>query len=174
MTEKNTMVDLETGEKMEVALNEQVEIIIDTPEYDVAIIDGKKVKRAKYEEYSSVKAETPEEKVRLFNLINGSDDSVITLKTVPLKTKIKIMGVIFTPYETIDDETNEFKRNVNTLLVADDGKYYATSSKNVYFTLRNAFKVFGKPGDTNYMPITIEIGKEKSTNNRDMIAIKLV
>lgn len=150
-------------------------VVEDNPDYDIIKYNqsGKLRKRTKFHQYSSIKATTREEKVKLFNIMNGDDTSVISFKTLTNGTKIKITDIIFNPYTAVDKETNEFKRNVNTVIFDDKGGIFATSSKNVYFTLTNAFKVFGFPSDEDYLPITIEVNRVKREKG-EQINIRLV
>lgn len=167
-------VNTETGEIIEVN-NERV--ILDTPEYDVTVDEnGKKVKHAKYLDYSSVDIEKLDhkQKIKFFNVINGSDKTVKSLKSdVPVGTEITVKQVVFRPYEKIND--NDFKRSVNTIIFDEDGQAYATSSAKVYFDLLNAFKVFGFPNDEKYEPLKFKIDRTKSNfSNRDMLCLILV
>jgi hypothetical protein len=122
--------------------------------------DGKFKRKAKYEMYSSVKASTKEEKIALFNIINGSDENTNGLKDHVGK-HIEVQNVIFNTYDKIDEETGKEEYGVLSYLITPDGVPYVTSSKSVYFTLKRIFDIFGSPDSEDWENIVVKIVKKK-------------
>ena len=104
---------------------------------------GKFQRKAIYTPFSSVKAETREQKIAMVNLL--SDDS----EAQPLKEhighQIEIADVIFQPYDKVNEDNGEIEYGVVTYLIDQDGIAFVTSSKSVYHTLKKFFVVFGEP-----------------------------
>lgn len=134
--------------------------------------NGKFSRKAKYESYSSIKAETREEKIWMMNLFEGNEDTGNGLKDHAGK-QIIVSDVITRPYDKVNEETGEIEYGVLTYLFTPEKIAYVTSSKSVYFTIQNIFKLFGKPDEELWEDITIQVVKKK-TQNGDQITIKMV
>lgn len=178
MKENNEVmnVNASTGEIMNSESKVQSQngyVVEDTPTYQVVKgADGKLTKMAKYQAYSSIKAETREEKVKLYNLLNSRDGEVKEMKTKKNAT-ITIKDVVFNPYSKFDEQTGIDRPMVNTIIGTDEGEYIATSSKGVYFDLQNMFEIFGKPDEPDYEPIKVQIIGHRTTNG-EQFGLKLV
>jgi hypothetical protein len=122
--------------------------------------DGKFARKAKYEAFSSVKAETKKEKIALLNLLEGSDENTNGLKDHVGK-QLEVANVIFRPYDKVNEDTGEMEYGVLTYLLTPDGVPYVTSSKSVYFSLRRIFEVFGSPDQEEWENIIIKIVQKK-------------
>lgn len=133
---------------------------------------GKFSRKAKYASYSSIKAETREEKIWMMNLFEGNEDTGNGLKDHVGK-QITVADVITRPYDKVNEETGEIEYGVLTYLFTPEKIAYVTSSKSVYFTLMNIMELFGKPDSELWEDITIQVLKEKATNG-DQIKIKMV
>jgi RNase P/RNase MRP subunit p29 len=134
--------------------------------------EGKFVRKAKYLEYSSIVAETREDKIWLLNLMEGNEDTGNGLKDHVGKI-IEVANIITRPYDKINEETGATEYGVLTYLFTPDKIAYVTSSKNVYFSITNIMDLFGAPDQPEWENIKIKVGKEKGTNG-DMIKIKMV
>lgn len=134
--------------------------------------DGKFKRKARYEMYSSIQATTKEEKVRLFNLINGNDEKSSGLKDHVGK-QISIQDVIFNPYDKIDEDTGKEEYGVLTYLITPEGTAYVTSSKSVYFSLKTAFDWFGYPDQEEWEGAVVKIVKKKGLEH-DYVDVVLV
>ncbi|ALH46475.1 single strand DNA binding protein [Bacillus phage VMY22] len=133
--------------------------------------EGKFSRKAKYKFFSSVTPESKEEKIKFFNLLNG-DEEAISIKDntgVP----IPVQDVIFNPYEGIDEETGVFDHGVLTYLITPDGLVYVTSSKSVYHSMKNMFKVFGEPHYTDETRIIVT-GVMKKGQKHQYVDVTLV
>lgn len=125
----------------------------------VQTVDGKFTRRAVYQPFTSVVAETREEKIHMMNLLE-SDDIALPMN-FHIGAKIEIKDVILNPYDSINEETGEITNGVLTYLITPDGTAYVTSSKSVYFTLQTIFKVFGQPTYNEGSTITVEVVKKQ-------------
>jgi RNase P/RNase MRP subunit p29 len=134
--------------------------------------DGKFVRKAKYNSYSSVQAETKAEKIWLMNLMEGNEDTANGLKEHVGK-EIEVANIITRPYDRINEETGAVEYGVLTYLLTPDKTTYVTSSKNVYFSIVNIMDLFGAPDQPDWENIIIKVLKEKGANG-DMIKIKMV
>lgn len=139
----------------------QQEIALVSPDGKSMIVmdeNGKFKRKAIFQPFSSVVAETREQKLALFNLLE-SDDIAKPLGD-NVGTKIKIVDVVHTPYDAVDEDTGELTNGVLTYLIEGDGTAYVTSSKSVYYTLQNAFKAFGFPHYNEGDELTVEVVKK--------------
>lgn len=134
--------------------------------------DGKFKRQAAYHAISTVKVETREDKIKLVNILNGSDDTVQECKR-NVGVKIKLKDLVTNPYESVDEDTGEITNGVTTMMFDEDGDVYVTSSKSVYFTLQNLFKVFAMPSTPDYETLELEI-IEKQGQRFKYIDVKLV
>lgn len=160
MTNEMTIVNNVTGETMNVS----GVIVSDTPEYTIVQTqDGKFKKNMKYQAFSSRNPETQEEKIELYKVLNeDGNENVIEMKSM-IDKPITIEHVFINPYTTFDEETGKNTHGVTTT-IQSEGKYYVTSSKSVYYTLRNLFSTFGNPTDQNYQPIKVIVTGTKQKN----------
>jgi RNase P/RNase MRP subunit p29 len=134
--------------------------------------EGKFVRKAKYNSYSSVQAETKAEKIWLMNLMEGNEDTAAGLKEQVGK-EIEVANIITRPYDKINEENGATEYGVLTYLLTPDKTTYVTSSKNVYFSIVNIMDLFGAPDQEGWENIIIKVLKEKGANG-DMIKIKMV
>jgi uncharacterized protein (UPF0297 family) len=159
----------------EVAVNEGtnvIEVVQENEKYTVVKQDGKYKRVAKYEDYSSVKTETKEEKIWLFNLLEGAEDTGNGLKEHVGKI-LEVENVITRTYDSLDEETGNTTNGVLTYLLTPDKVAYVTSSKSVYFSIIKLMDLFGKPGSADWENLKLKVVKEKGQNG-DMIKIKMV
>lgn len=140
----------------------QQEVMMVSPDGKSMVVrdeNGKFKRKAIFQAYSSVQAETREQKLALFNLLE-SDDIALPMGDNVGK-QIKIADVIHNPYDAVDEDTGELTNGVLTYLIEADGTAYVTSSKSVYYTLQNAFKAFGAPHYNEGEELNVEIVKKK-------------
>lgn len=119
--------------------------------------------------YCSVKAETRAEKIKLFNALKECD---FKLNDV-VGTTIAVKDVFFQEYEKEDKESGEVRLGHRTILFAEDGKTYVTSSNYLYNTLRQILSVFGTP-NTWSEPLKVEVAKQTLKDSKSSLTLKLV
>lgn len=138
----------------------------------VQTADGKFKRKAVYHAVNTVKVETKEDKIRVVNIINGNDPSVKEMKN-SIGADIVLTDIITNPYTSVDEDTGEITEGVTTMLFSEDGSIYVTSSKTVYFTLNNIFKIFAMPGSENYETLQFKIIK-KPGRKHEVIDVQLL
>ena len=129
---------------------------------DVQVVqgaDGKFTRRAIYQAFSSVKAETKEQKIKLLNLLE-SDDIAVPMND-SIGSQIEVQNVILSPYDSIDEETGEITSGVLTYLIDPKGVAYVTSSKSVYFSVKRVFQVFGEAPYSGDDLVKVEVVKKQ-------------
>jgi|SRR5690625_3186319 len=168
MTNQNNEVNVnaETGEIIDTV------IVRENDEYQVVKSDGKFKRKAKFEDYSSFKAENREEKIWLLNVMEGDENSGNGLKDHVGKT-IEVQDIITRRYDRIDENTGETEYGVLTYLITPEKEVFVTSSKTVYFSIVRIMGLFGKPDSDEWENIKVKVGKEKGQNG-DIIKIKMV
>lgn len=134
--------------------------------------EGKFHRKAKFKEFSSIKAESRDEKLWLLNLLEGDEETGNGLKSHVGK-QIEVQDVITRKYDRINEDTGVQEYGVLTYLLTPEKIAYITSSKNVYFSITRIMELFGKPGTPEWQNITVKVLKEKGLNG-DMIKIKMI
>lgn len=137
---------------------------------EVVVVDGKYKRMAVYEPYTSVIPETREQKVKLFRLLEDGED-VTSMKDATNQV-IDIQDVVVRPYDTVDEETGEISQGVTVVIIDQDGKAFATSSKSVYFKLKSIFGTFGYPHYEADESVKVKVVKKRATN--EYIDLELV
>lgn len=150
-----------------VKLFEGHEVISENENYVTVKVDGKFKRKAKYKEFNSFVAETKEDKLFLFNALNSNDETGNGLKDHVGK-QIQVQDVILRPYDKVNEDTGATEYGVLTYLITPDKVAYATSSKNVYFTMVQLMEAFGEP---SWDDMFVQVGKKKMENG-DTITIK--
>jgi hypothetical protein len=151
----------------------QPQNIVEENERFIVIKEGNKfIRKAKFEQYSSVVPKNREEKVWLLNLYEGDEETGNGLKK-HIGKQIVIHDVITKPYNKINEETGALEYGVITYLITPEKQAFVTSSKSVYFSILNIMDLFGKPSDDDWEDITIKVFSEKADKG-DMIKIKMI
>ena len=105
--------------------------------------EGKFERKAIYQAFMSVRAETRAQKIALLQLLES--DTVAKPLNDCVGNKITIADVIISPYDKVNEDTGEMEYGALTYMIDTNGEAYVTSSKSVYYTMLNIFKVFGVP-----------------------------
>ena len=156
-----------TNENNELQVNTQTGEIVDTPREQVVeetdqyrvvkTLEGKYRKEMKYNRFYSRVPETDEEQMELFNIFNDQENDLVTPLKNMVNKEIDIAHVFTDPYQSFDEETGQSSLGVTTTLEDTEGNYYATSSKSVYWSLKNIFDQFGWPSEDKYRPVTVKV-----------------
>ena len=134
--------------------------------------NGKFSRKAKFEDFCSVVAETAEEQIALFNLLEGGEENTNGLKDHK-GAQIEVKDVIFRSYDKVNEDTGVIEYGVLTYLIAPDGVPFVTSSKSVYFSLKNMFKVFGEPATGKWNTLTVQVVEKKGLQHK-YIDLKII
>lgn len=117
--------------------------------------------------YSSVQANTPEEKVALFNATQSPDRIKNYINNV-----IIVKDIILENVEFLDTETGEVKILPRTILISPDGSAYTATSVGIFNGIKNLVSIFGLP-ETWEQPIKIMV-KQKSIGLNNILTFDLV
>lgn len=121
--------------------------------------------------YSSVKANSPEEKKKIYNALESCD---VLLNDI-VGTEINIKDFyIEENYKEETLETGETKSVVKfrTILFDTEGKTYATGSYGIYNALRKICLVYGYP--TWEEGVLVRVEKKPIGNGRSQLTLVLV
>lgn len=122
--------------------------------------DGTYSRKMKYHEFSSIKAESKEEKLNLVKLLDGA----VEMKNA-INKEIAVGGIIMQPYSQLDPETgNTLHGATTTIITPDFKKAYVTSSKTFYNKAREMIKLFGTDLFVAGEEVTIIPTKTKGQN----------
>jgi hypothetical protein len=126
--------------------------------------NGKFKRKAVYSHYSSVVPETKEQKVAMFNLLNGDDEQTAALGE-HIGALLQVANVIHNPYDSLNEDTGELEYGVLTYLFTPEDQVFVTSSKSVYHTLQNVYKVWGEPTSWEE-PLKFKVVKKKGREHQ--------
>ncbi len=122
--------------------------------------------------YSSIKANTVEEKKNVYNALEKCD--VLLNDIVGTEINVKDFYIEERHKEEVNEETGEVKSVVKyrTILFDLDGKTYATGSYGVYNALRRICLVYGEPTWTEGVMVKVE--KKPIGNGKTQLTLVLV
>lgn len=149
----------------EVAENTQTSEVVESKisasgNYEITkTADGKYQRKAIYKMFSSITPVSREEKIAMMNLLDS--DKVAQPLGEHIGKQIVVSDVIFNPYDKINEDTGEIEYGVLTYLITPEGTAYVTSSKSVYHSVLNMFKVFGKPHYSEEEQVTVVATKQQ-------------
>lgn len=121
--------------------------------------NGKYQRKAIYKMFSSITPVTREEKIAMMNLLDS--DAIAQPIAEHIGKQIVVADVIFNPYDKINEDTGEIEYGVLSYLITPEGTAYVTSSKSVYHSLLNMFKVFGEPHYSEEEVVTVVATKKQ-------------
>lgn len=117
--------------------------------------------------YCSVKANTREDKVKLFNALENAD---LRLNDC-VGQEIAIKDVYVERYTKLEGEEEKVK--FRTILFGEDGKTYVTASYGVYSCISKIFRTFGTP-DTWTEPLKVKVDKRNIGDGKSALNLVLV
>lgn len=123
--------------------------------------------KAQSPSYSSIKATTDEDKIKLLNALENCD---FLLNDIAPKDII-VKDVYIQQYEkTLDD--GEKKVKYRTILFDTEGKTYVTTSNFFFFAISKIFSVLGTP-DNWSKPYTLQVYKKDVQNGKKALSVKI-
>lgn len=117
-------------------------------------------------QFTTMKAETPEQKVELFNAINNPENRLSDCINMTIKVKDLYIEVV----ECTNDETGEVTSCPRIVIIDDEGKSYQCVSVGIYSALKKAIQIFGAP--TWHDPIPFMV-KQVTKGNRKMLTLNV-
>lgn len=123
--------------------------------------------KAQSPSYSSIKATTDEDKIKLLNALENCD---FLLNDIAPKD-ITVKDVYIQQYEkTLDD--GEKKVKYRTILFDTEGKTYVTTSNFFFYAISKIFSVLGTP-DNWSKPYTLQVYKKDVQNGKKALSVKI-
>lgn len=117
--------------------------------------------------YCSMVADTPEEKVTLFNAMNNPDERIADHINETIAVKDLFCEVV----QCANQETGEVSVCPRIVLIDDKGKSYASVSLGIYSAMKKLMSIYGQP--TWDKPIKVKV-MQISKGTRKMLSLKLV
>lgn len=116
--------------------------------------------------FSSLSAETDEEKANLFNAINNPEKRLADCINMKIKAKDLYIEVV----NCTNEETGEITACPRIVIIDDKGVAYQAVSLGIYSALKKVIQIFGAP--TWEKPITLEV-KQVTKGTRKMLTLNI-
>lgn len=116
--------------------------------------------------FSSLKAETDEEKARLFNAINNPSKRLSDCINMKIKAKDLYIEVV----QCTNEETGVTTACPRIVIVDEAGESYQAVSLGIYSALKKVIQIFGAP--TWEKPIPLEV-KQVTKGARKMLTLNI-
>lgn len=117
--------------------------------------------------FCSVKADTKDDKIKMYNAMNNPDFKIGDF----INKKLTIKDVLVEIVEIVDEETGECNRQPRTVIIDMDGHGYMAMSNGVFNSVKNLINVFGAP--TWPEGVTVEV-KQQQVKNGSMLFLQAV
>lgn len=118
-------------------------------------------------QFTSMVAETPEEKARLFNAMNNPDERLADCINKQIKAKDLYIEVV----NCTNEETGEVTACPRIVIIDEKGKSYQAVSIGIYSALKKVIQVYGAP--TWATPVNLEV-KQVTKGNKKMLTLNVV
>lgn len=116
--------------------------------------------------FSSLKADTDEEKASLFNAINNPEKRLADCINMTIKAKDLYIEVV----NCTNEETGEITACPRIVIIDDKGVSYQAVSLGIYSALKKVIQIFGTP--TWEKPIKLEV-KQVTKGTRKMLTLNI-
>lgn len=118
--------------------------------------------------FSTLKAETIEEKAQLFNVMNNPEKRVSDM----IGKVIRVKDVFAEEIELVNKETGETNRAPRIVLVDVDGVAYQAVSVGVMSALKKLFQIYGIPTWEDGIPLEVRQIKNGINNILTFTVVK--
>lgn len=116
--------------------------------------------------FSSLKAETDDEKASLFNAINNPEKRLSDCINMKIRAKDLFIEVV----NCTNEETGEVTACPRIVIIDDKGVSYQAVSLGIYSALKKVIQIFGAP--TWDKPIVLEV-KQVTKGQRKMLTLNI-
>lgn len=120
--------------------------------------------------YCSVKTDSIEEKKKLFNALENCD----LLLNNCVGEQIVMKDIYVEQYIDKKSEDEDGKVKYRTIIFAEDGKTYVSTSYGIYNILNKIFAIYGTPDKWDKAGIAVEVAKRPVGNGKEMLTLKLI
>lgn len=104
------------------------------------------------ESYCSIKGDTREAKVAMYNAINSPDHKLSDF----VGKKLNIKDISIERVENPSDETGEMVANARVVLIDENGESYTCVSSGIYSAIKKLVAVFGEPTWEPALPVEVQ------------------
>lgn len=118
-------------------------------------------------QYTSMKAETKDEKAAMFNAMNNPDKRLADCINMQIKAKDLYIEVV----NCTNEETGEVNACPRIVIIDEKGVSYQAVSIGIYSALKKVIQVFGEP--TWIEPVTLEV-KQVTKGAKKMLTLNVV
>lgn len=118
-------------------------------------------------QFCSMKAETPEEKARLFNSMNNPDKRLADFINKVINAKDLYVEVV----NCTNQETGEVTACPRIVIIDDKGTSYQCVSVGIFSALKKCIQIYGAP--TWETPVKLEV-VQITKGNRKMLTLNVV
>lgn len=115
-------------------------------------------------QYCSLIADTPEEKVKLYNAMNNPDNRLGDCINMTINAKDLYVELV----NCTNQETGEVTTCPRTVIIDEDGVSYQAVSVGIFSALKKVIQVFGAP--TWETPVKLEV-KQITKGSRKMLTL---
>ena len=116
----------------------------------------------KYKNLATWSPSNEDEMIEYFQLLDSNSNSDVTPFKNIIGQQLVVVDFLTSAYDKVDPDTGEILQGVVTILRDENGKFYSTSSKAVYFTIERVYNIF--PLERIKKGMIMEIVGEKRLN----------
>lgn len=104
------------------------------------------------ESYCSIKGDSREALVAMYNAINSPDHKLSDF----VGKKLNIKDISIERVENMNDETGDMVANARVVLIDENGESYTCLSSGIYSAIKKLVAVFGEPTWEPALPVEIQ------------------
>ena len=104
------------------------------------------------ESYCSIKGDSREALVAMYNAINSPDHKLSDF----VGKKLNIKDISIERVENLNDETGEMAANARVVLIDENGESYTCVSSGIYSAIKKLVAVFGEPTWEPALPVEVQ------------------
>ena len=104
------------------------------------------------ESYCSIKGDSREALVAMYNAINSPDHKLSDF----VGKKLNIKDICIERVENMNDETGEMAANARVVLIDENGESYTCVSSGIYSAIKKLVAVFGEPTWEPALPVEVQ------------------
>lgn len=104
------------------------------------------------ESYCSIKGDSREALVAMYNAINSPDHKLSDF----VGKKLNICDISIERVDNLNDETGEMVANARVVLIDENGESYTCVSSGIYSAIKKLVSVFGEPTWEPALPVEVQ------------------
>lgn len=104
------------------------------------------------ESYCSIKGDSREALVAMYNAINSPDHKLSDF----VGKELRICDISIERVENLNEETGEMAANARVVLIDENGESYTCVSSGIYSAIKKLVSVFGEPTWGPALPVEVQ------------------